>query len=81
VCGDWDLQLFYDLGWLREVNVDEREIVPMDEASQQQCDMFDDAEFQRRWVEEQVYRLVIRDLSIQVFSFWFHFLFDYHFVF
>ena len=58
MCDDTKIQLFYDVGWLRQVRLEGKEKDELDEESQRQCDLFDNPEFQRRWVAEQVWFLV-----------------------
>jgi hypothetical protein len=49
-----DLKISFDLGWLRAVDVAESDRVPMNEESLQQAAVFEDPEFQRNWMKEQV---------------------------
>jgi hypothetical protein len=53
VCGDWDVELFSDLGWLREVTVDSNLASLYDETHKQSpsCDVTSSPS---DWIVEQV---------------------------
>jgi len=54
VWSDSNLHLFYDLGWIHDVTVDEKKRLLCEEESQQSSVKPTDPPFHFGWIEEQV---------------------------
>jgi hypothetical protein len=67
--GDGHVQIFHQIGWLKEMSLEQSDIVPFDEETKQKCEIFCDPSYQTRLIKEQVNHLLTPSLARYILSF------------